>query len=108
MESIIVQTVPEHLCVDAGATRSRVFEFLEDEGSAAFAHDKTITQQVEWTTSQGWIVRPPAHGLDDVECADGNGREWCFCPAGDDHIRKIVSNVTECFAHGYGATGTAV
>ena len=85
-----------------------MFKFLDDQRSAAFAHDKSIAQQVEWTTSQSRIARPSAHCLDDVERADGNGRQWRFRSAGDDHIRKIIPNVTQRFANRHCATGATV
>src|SRR5213076_1077824 len=100
--------VAEHFRIDASAACSRVLEFLDDERSAAFAHDKSVTQQIEWTTSQSWVARPSAHRFDDVECADGNCGQWCFCTPGNDHIGKIVSNVTERFANGHCATGATV
>src|SRR5205807_9060576 len=105
VEVVIVYAVAERFGIRSSATCSRVFVFRDDQRSAAFAHDKSIAQQVEWTTSQRWIARPSAHRLNNVECADGNCGQWRFGTPRDDHIRKIVSNVTERFANGHGATG---
>src|SRR5215469_3670041 len=108
MERVIVQAVTEHFRVDAGAACSRVSEFLDDERRATFAHDKSVTQQVEWTTSQSWVPRPSAHRLNDVECADGDCGQWCFGSPRDDYICKIIANVTQRFANRHGATGATI
>src|SRR5439155_21569378 len=85
-----------------------MFEFFDDERSATFAHDKPIAQQIERTASQRAIARPSAHGFDDVERADGDGRQRCFPSAGDNHIRKIVPDVPQRFADGYRAASATI
>ena len=71
-----------------------MFKFFNDQRGSAFAHDKSIAQQIERTASEGGIPRPSAHGLDDVERAHSNGRQRCFRPACDNHVCKIVPDVS--------------
>jgi hypothetical protein len=108
VESIVVYAVPEHLRVNAGTASPSVLQLLNDERSATFAHDKSIAQRIEWTTSQNRVTRPPAHRFYDVERANGNGRQRRLRPARNDYVRKIVANVTQRFADRDCATGATV
>src|SRR5438034_3731962 len=99
MESIVVETVAEHFGIDAGAAGPGVLKFFNDERGSAFAHDESITRQVERATSQSWIARPAAHRLDDVECADCDSRKGRSRSARDNHVGKIIPNITERFAY---------
>src|SRR6266498_2921096 len=99
MESIVVETVSEHFGVDVGATCSRVLEFFNDERGRTFAHDESVTRQVEWTTSPSGIARPAAHRFNDVECPDCNSRQRRFRSAGDNHVRKIIPDIPKRLAY---------
>jgi hypothetical protein len=85
-----------------------VFQFFHNERSATFAHDKSIAECVEWTTSQSRLTRPSAHGLDDIERANCDGSQRRFRSAGHNYISKVVANVTQCFADRDCATGATV
>src|SRR6266542_5218520 len=85
-----------------------MFKFFNDQRGSALAHDKSIAQQVERTASESGIARPSAHGFDDVERSHGNGRQRRFRSSCDNHDRKIVPDVTQCYADGYSATGATV
>src|SRR5581483_7954995 len=108
MESIVIQAVSEHFGVNIRASRARMFELFDNERGGAFAHHKTITQQVKRTASKSRIALPPAHRFNNVERTDGNGRQRRFCSAGDNHIRKVVPDVTQCLADRYSATGATI
>ena len=85
-----------------------MFQFLDDERSATFAHDKSIARGIEWTTSQSRIASPSAHCFDNVEGANRNSSERRFRSARNHDVRKIVSNVTQRFAYGHRAAGATV
>src|SRR5882724_15231 len=85
-----------------------MFKFFDNKRSATLAHYKSISQQIERSACQSGIARPSAHGFDDVERADGNGRERRFGAAGDNHIRKVVPDITQRFADRYSSTGATV
>ena len=44
---VVVEAVAEHFGVNVRATSLRVLVFLDDERGRAFAHDKSIAQQIE-------------------------------------------------------------
>src|SRR5215475_7899875 len=108
MKSVVVQTIAKHLRIDARPAGARVFQFLDNERSAAFAHDKSISQGVKWATCQNRITCPSAHGFDNIEGANRNRRKRRFGAARHDDICKIVANVSECFADRYCAASAAV
>ena len=85
-----------------------MFEFFDDERGPALTHDESIAQQVERTAGQSRIARPSAHGFDDIERANSNSREGRFRAAGDNHVRKIVPDVTQRFADGDRAAGATI
>src|SRR5262252_10108659 len=90
------------------AACARVFELLDNQRSAAFAHDEAVPQRIKWTTRQSGFTRPSAHSLDDVERANCDGRKRRFGSACHDYICEIVANITQRFANGDGATGATV
>src|SRR6266700_535162 len=98
-ESIVVETVAEHFGIDAGAPGPGVLEFFDDERGRAFAHDESITRQVERTASPSGIARPAAHRFNDVECPDCNSRQRRFRSAGDNYVRKIIPDIPERLAY---------
>src|SRR6267143_4976483 len=108
MESIVIQTISEHFGVNVRAAGTRMFKFFNDQRGSSFAHDKPIAQQIERTASESGIPRPSAHGFDDVERAHSNSRQRRFRSAGDNHIRKIIPDVSQRFAHRYGSTGATI
>jgi len=85
-----------------------VVELLDNKGTAAFAHDKSIAERVEWTTSQSRLTRPSTHCLDNIERANRNGSQRRFRSAGHNYICKVVANVTQRFADRDCATGATV
>jgi hypothetical protein len=85
-----------------------VFELLDNNRGAAFAHDKSIAQRVEWATSQSRVTRPPAHCFYNVERANRDSSQRRFRSAGHNYICKVVANVTQCFADRDGTTGATV
>ena len=48
------------------------------------------------------------HRFDNCECAERKRGEGSFRPASDNHVSKIVADVTQRFAHGNGPAGTAI
>ena len=99
MESIVVETVAEHFRVDTRASPSRVLDLFDNERGSAFAHHEAIAQQIERAASQSGIARPSTHRFNDIECPNCNSCERRFRSAGDNHVRKIISDIPERFAY---------
>jgi hypothetical protein len=108
VKSVVVQAVTKDFRVHVRTPPARMFQFLDDERTATFAHDKSITQRIEWTTGQSWITGPSAHCFDNVERANCNSSQRRFCSARNHDVRKIVSNVTQRFAYGHRSAGATV
>src|SRR4029453_5581369 len=87
---------------------ARMFKFFDHQRRSALAHDKSVPQQVERTATLSGVARQSTHGLNDVERADGNGCQRCFCAASDNYICEIVTYITQRFAHGYCAAGATI
>ena len=73
-------------------------ELFDDQRGGAFAHDESIAQQIERTTSLSGVARPAAHRFNDVECADRDRRQRRLRSSGDDYISDVIPNITERFA----------
>src|ERR1043166_2899507 len=108
MERVVVQAVAQHLCIDVCPASTCVFEFLYNERGAAFAHNESISQGVEWATCKNGVAGPSAHCLDDIESSNCYGGKRRLGTACHDDICKIIADVSQCLAHGYRATGAAV
>ena len=75
-----------------------MFEFFQNQGCRAFAHDKSVAQLVEWARRKIRIVAA-THRSDDIECADGDRGQRRLGASGHNDIGKIVANVTERFSN---------
>src|SRR5437899_1902881 len=73
MKSVVVQAITKDFRVHVRTARARMFQFLDDERSATFTHDKSIARRMEWTTSQSRIGCPSAHRFRPPDPADSRG-----------------------------------
>src|SRR5262249_25908708 len=97
MKSVVIQTVAENFGVNFRAAGPRVLEFFQNQRRRAFPHYKSVAQFVERPTGHLRIFAA-AHRLDNVERANGDRGQRRFCSACNNHIGKIVADVTQRFA----------
>src|SRR3954471_1016000 len=108
MKSIIIQAVTEQLGIDFRAALSSMFELFYNDRSRAFADHKPIAQFIKGPTGQFRRAFPLTHGLDKSECAKTQGTQRGFGATGDNHLGKVVADVSQRFAHGHSSTGATV
>ena len=72
--------------IDFGTTSFGMFEFLENDGSRAFAQNKTVAVFVERTGSGGWVIVAGRERLHGGKTAYTTGNDGSFAAAGYDDV----------------------
>ena len=104
MVGVAVGTVAHHLSVDVCAAGLGVLQLLEDQHTAALAHDEAAAPCVEGQAGRVG-VGGGGKGLHAGKAADAQRADAALCAAAD-HDRLIaIPDAVEGVAHGVGAAG---
>src|SRR6185312_13219659 len=90
--SVAAHPIADHFRNRLRATRSCMFQLLEDKYPRAFAHDESIAITVPWTAGFfGFVIArvKRTHGRESADAERSNGG---FSSAGNHHIRIAMLN----------------